>query len=317
MKMENKEIKALCLSGGGSKGAFIGGMLEYMKLIRGKEYDMYVASSTGSLLQTLVSINDFKSLKEGYTTISLDDIYSVKPFSKKSTIKNVKFSIFNMLKMIFIKKQPTFGDTSNLKKLINKFFPKEKYIESLNKGKNIIACVSNLSKIQSEYYSSQNLGCDGYDEFCDWTWISCNAVPFTSLVKRGKLNDYYCDGGYLDHMPICKAISEGATEIDAFDTNSEFDEVEPIDIGNNALVLISRLFEAFLVNSSKRDIERAMLMAREKDIKINIYYTPRKLISNPMFFDKKIMSDWWDEGYTYAENINDYQCRTIILDKNI
>lgn len=317
MNIKNKNIKALCLSGGGSKGAFVGGMLEYMKLIMGKEYDLYVASSTGSLLQTLVSINDFKSLKEGYTTLSLNDIYTISPFSKRSKVDDIKMNFFNIIKMIFLKKQPTFGDTANLKKLITRFFPKEKYLESLNKNKNLIACVSNLSKIKTEYYSSKELGFDGYDEFCDWTWISCNAVPFTSLVKRGMENDYYCDGGYLNNMPISKAISEGATIIDAFNTSSEINDFSTkINIGNNPLTLISRLFEMFLIESAKKDIEYAKEMAKDKDVVLNIYYVPRKLIDNPMFFDSKMMLGWWNEGYEYMKT-KSIICETIKLNKNI
>lgn len=55
-------MKALVLSGGGSKGAFVGGMLEYLSNY--KDWDLFAGTSTGSLLQLLVSIKDFDSLKK-------------------------------------------------------------------------------------------------------------------------------------------------------------------------------------------------------------------------------------------------------------
>lgn len=318
--MKDKNMKCLVISGGGSKGAFTGGMLEYMKLIMGKEYDLYISTSTGTLLQSLASINDFVALKEGYTSIEIDDIYKINPFSSESTSDKTKINIMNAVRMYFLEHEPTLGDSSNLKGLIKKFFPKEKYIKSLENGKKLISCVTNLTKIQSEYYSSTELGIDGYDEFCDWTWISCNAVPFTSLVRRGIDNDYYADGGFMEHMPICKAILEGATEIDAISTMTEFYTPEPLEIGRNPLTLISRLFDVFLRNAAQIDIDKARELAKDRDIVLNIYYVPRVLTENSLFFDKKLMSSWWDEGYNHIKTLNESDndnCKVIMLNKNI
>lgn len=313
-------MKCLVISGGGSKGAFTGGMLEYMKLTMGKEYDLYISTSTGTLLQSLVSINDFAALKEGYTSIGLDDIYKVNPFSSSSTSEKTKINVLNVARMYFLEHEPTFGDSSNLKDLIKKFFPKEKYLKSLESGKTLISCVTNLTKIQSEYYSSKDLGSDGYEEFCDWTWISCNAVPFTSLVRRGSDNDYYADGGFMEHMPICKAILEGATEIDAISTMTEFYVNKPLEIGRNPLTLVSRLFEVFLRNAAQIDIDRAKELAKDRDVILNIYHVPRMLTENSLYFDKEVMSAWWGEGYDYIKNLNESDlanCQTIKFKKNI
>lgn len=305
-------MKALVLSGGGSKGAYVGGMLEYMKMGMGKDYDLYLGSSTGSLLQTLVSINDFDSLKKGYTTINLDDIYKVSPLKK-----NGKFNFWSFLKMALIKKQPTFGDSNNLKNLIYKLYPKEKYIESLDKGKNIITCVTNLSNAKSEYYSTSELGKNGYHDFVDWTWISANAVPFMSLVERN--GDYYADGGFMEHVPIRKAIEMGATEIDVITTKTKEYSANPeVDFKNNPLKLIERLFDIFLRENADRDIEVAKKIAKENDVVVNIYYLPERLTENPLFFNESQMSSWWEEGYHYIKNLNEKKqlkkaCKTIVM----
>ena len=246
-------MRGLSLSGGGSKGAFTGGMLQYMKMVAGKEYDIYSGTSTGTLLQTLTSINEFDLLKEAYTSITLDDIYKVSPFKASDDPENPKINIMGILKMHFLEKEPTFGDSHGLKELIHKFFPKELYDKSLDMGKNLIAAVSNFDTAQTEVYSSKELGKDGYEEFCDWTWISCNAVPFTSLVKRNGM--YYADGGFTEHMPIRRLIEMGATEIDAINTKPAVYKPVSSDLGRNPLSLLERMIDVLLWEASERDLE--------------------------------------------------------------
>ena len=44
-------MRALVISGGGSKGAFAGGVAQYLiEQDKGREYDMFLGTSTGSLL---------------------------------------------------------------------------------------------------------------------------------------------------------------------------------------------------------------------------------------------------------------------------
>lgn len=304
-------MKGLVLSGGGSKGAYVGGMLEYMKLHMGKEYDNYVSTSTGNLIQTLASLNDFDKLKEAYTSITSDDIYDISPFRKSSTHDNVKLNYFNILYLQLIKKQPTFGINEKLKDLIKEFFPEEKYLETLKQKKNLVSCVTNLSKVREEYYSSKTLGKKGYEKFVDWVWISTNAVPFTSLVQRN--DDYYGDGGFMEHLPIQKAIDMGCTEIDCITTKPEKYKGDIHPILNNSLEVISRITEVMMWEMSKRDIDSALFRAKDKDVKVNIHYLPRKLTDNSMFFDKKAMSEWWIEGFEYAKSNNKKKsfCQTL------
>lgn len=315
-------MKALCLSGGGAKGAYAGGMLQYMKQEMCKEYNMYYGTSTGSLLQTLTSIDDFEALKEGYTSMNLNDIYEISPFKKVKNPEKANqagINLWSVIKMHFFKKQPTFGDNEKFIEVMKRFFPYEKYCEAYDKGINLTATVTNLSKVRTEYYSIQQLGRNrqAYDSFMDWTWISTCAAPFTSVARRivsnegfifhkGKdsqmYSDYYADGGFTEHMPICKAIEDGATEIDAICTTTVdySGDMEP-EFGANPLKLLGRLFDISMREAMERDIDRAKNMAKEKSVTLNIYYFPRKITDNSMYFDKKQMSGWWDEGYEYMK----------------
>ena len=73
--MNDKIKKALVISGGGAKGAFGGGVAEYLVNKLGKDYDYYVGSSTGNLLLGLIATGDFETLKEAYTSVT-NQIYS-------------------------------------------------------------------------------------------------------------------------------------------------------------------------------------------------------------------------------------------------
>jgi NTE family protein len=315
-------MKALVLSGGASKGAFAGGMLEYMKTQMGKEYNLYYGSSTGTLLQMLASINDFKSLKEGYTSMDIDSMYEISPFKK---VRNPEESgqadvnLWSVFRMAVFRKEPTFGDNRKFLKTMKEFFPYEKYIKAYDSGVDMTAAVTNMSKIKSEYYSMRKLGRDikAYEDFMEWTWTSTCALPFTSISRKvvdasGKIihfgksdkayADYYGDGGFMEHMPICKAIEDGATEIDAISLNTEgfSGELEP-EFGANPLKLLSRMFEVTLREAMERDIEKAKDMAKDKSVTLNIYYAPRHLTENAMYFDKKQMLGWWKEGYDFMK----------------
>lgn len=294
-------MKALVLSGGGSKGAYTAGMVKYLKKDLGRDYDLYVGTSTGALVQTLSSVSDFDGLKEGYTDIKLSDIYKISPFKKSDDPNSPKFNILSLLRMYFIEKKPTFGDSSNLLKTLHKFFTKEKYLKSLKENKNIVACVTNLSKAQNEYYSSQELGPDGYEDFLYWTWISTNAVPFTSLEKRD--GSYYADGGIINSIPIQKAIDMGATEIDAILTRPNFWDNNEVEFHRNPLKLLSHIIDVMMFDNTREDIENAKFMAKDKNVKINIYYFPKTLTNNPLYFDKTQMGGWWEDGYRYMESI--------------
>ena len=311
-------MKALVLSGGGSKGSFTGGMVQFLSEVLEKDYDIFVASSTGTMLQTLASLKDFESLKKGYTEINMSDIYKVSPLKKPMMGEEPKIDIVNAGWMHFVRREPTFGDNSNLIKTLKRFFPKEKYLKSLEMGKNIVVCVVNLSKGREEYYSSQELGPNGYEEFIKWSWISTSAVPFTLVSKVN--GDYYADGGIMEHMPIQKAIDLGASEIDALSTKTkDYSSDTNIDFGANPLKLLERVIDVMMFENFKKDIDSTLWKPCDNDVKINIYYTPTQLTNNSMYFDKEQMSKWWDDGYNFMKEISNGEhpcCQTIHIKKD-
>ncbi len=86
-------MNALVISGGGSKGAFAGGVAEYLIGHTKKEYDLFVGTSTGSLLIPFLARGEIERIKKLYTTIEQSDIFTVCPFKIRKKNGKVKVGI--------------------------------------------------------------------------------------------------------------------------------------------------------------------------------------------------------------------------------
>jgi hypothetical protein len=73
-------------------------------------------------------------------------------------------------------------------------------------------------------------------------------------------------------------------------------------IGKNPFSLMIDLFRIALDQVEKHDIAIGKLMASNKNVKLNLYYTPTKLTNNALIFNKEVMKTWWEQGYEYAQN---------------
>ena len=290
-------MRALVISGGGSKGAFAGGVAQYLMEEKGCSYDLLLGTSTGSLLIPHLALGKVQKLYAIYTNVTMKRIFNVNPFVVKTRggVQSVAINHFNVLWQ-FLRGKRTFGESKKLRKYLRKNFTPDEF-ETLKKSNcNVVVTVTNLSKNEVEYKSIKDFD---YDEFCDWIWISCNYVPFMSLVKRN--GSEYGDGGFSSLVPIREAIVRGATEIDVVILETETMSA-PRAIGRNPFSLMLDLFGTLLDQVEKHDITIGKLSARHKNVKLNLYYTPTALTTNALVFDKRKMKQWWHEGYEYAQN---------------
>ncbi|MGB1308304.1 MAG: patatin-like phospholipase family protein [Oceanihabitans sp.] len=289
-------MRALVISGGGSKGAFAGGVAQYLIEQEKKKYDMYLGTSTGSLLIPHLAVNDIGKLYNMFTNVSQHNIFSVNPFIQRKK-DGREFVSINFLNSVwqFIKKKRTFGESKNLRKHIRKNFIESEFNAIRENEKDVVVTVSNLSKNRVEYKSIKEFT---YDEFCNWIWISCNYIPFMSLAKVNGFE--YADGAFGCVIPIREAIQRGATEIDAIVLESENLEYNKV-LGKNPFSLMINLFGHLLDQVEKSDIAIGKLAARHKNVKLNLYYTPTKLTENSLIFSKRLMEKWWREGFLYAQ----------------
>ncbi len=290
-------MRALVISGGGSKGAFAGGVAQYLMQVQKRKYDLFLGTSTGSLLIPHLSIGKIDKVKKIYTNVNQRSIFSLNPFviQHKEGRDFVSINYFNVV-LQFIKRRRTFGESKNLKRSICKNFTKQEFEYAKENCKDVVVTVSNLTKSKTEFKSINEFS---YEDFCEWIWISCNYIPFMSIAKKNSCE--YADGGFGCMIPIREAIKRGATEVDAIILDSENLEHNKV-LGKNPFSLMVNLFGFMLDQVGQHDTVVGKLAAINKDVPLNLYYTPSQLTENSLVFNKKRMTEWWDLGYKYAED---------------
>lgn len=292
-------MRALVISGGGSKGAFAGGVAHYLIGEAQHKYDLFVGTSTGSLLISHLALGKMGKIREIYSSVDQDSIFSNCPFiiKKRHGVEIIAINHINVLKN-FIRGKKTFGESENLRKLIRKSITREEF-DQLKEGEaDLVVTVSNLSLNQVEYKSIRECT---YEEFCDWIWISSNYTPFMSLAKRNGCE--YADGGLGSIVPIEEALERGATEVDVVVLHTEVDYINRMS-SKNPFDLITTIIGFVLDRIEDQNIRIGKLVANQKGAIINFYYTPTILTTNSLIFNKERMTLWWKRGYLYAKNKN-------------
>ncbi|MAB37939.1 MAG: patatin [Aequorivita sp.] len=293
-------MRALVISGGGSKGAFAGGVAQYLMEELHHNYDLFVGTSTGSLLISHLALDKVEKIKEVYTSVNQKSIFSSCPFVIKQDKfggKQIAIDHYTVLRN-FIKGKKTFGESLNLRKLIANTLTEIEFNNLKASEKEVVVTVSNLSLNQVEYKSINDFE---YQDFLDWIWISSNFTPFMSLVKKDGCE--YADGGFGSMVPIEEAINRGATHIDVIVLETEITYYNRLP-SKNVFSLLTNMHNYMADRIEKQNIRIGKFVATNKDVIINLYYTPTVLTTNSLIFDKKMMTKWWELGFQYAEQKN-------------
>ena len=287
-------MKALVISGGGSKGAFAGGVVEFLTNECGESYDLLLGTSTGSLMIPMIALGKIEHLKKVYTSVTEKDIFSSCPFiftRKKETVKT-GLNHFGILWQ-FLKGEKTFGSSKALRNLITQSYTPDDFEKIKDLNANLIVTVTNITLKKVEYKELKECS---YEDFCDWIWISANMVPFMSLVSK---NGYeYADGGISNIVPIREAIKRGAEKVDVIVLNPYL-KTSQLPPTRNAFSLIMSLFDIMLNQLSITDVTIGEMEEKlNHDVDIHFYYTPYVLTNNALYFEPKKMALWWQQGYS-------------------
>ncbi|WP_066217668.1 patatin-like phospholipase family protein [Formosa haliotis] len=293
-------MRALVISGGGSKGAFAGGVAQYLIEHKKYTYDIIIGTSTGSLLASHLALGKVEKIKSIYTSVTQDDIFNSCPFliKRKKGMETISINHVNVLRNI-LNGRKTFGESYNLKKLIKKVFTEAEFFDLKHSGIDVVVTVSNLSINMVEYKSIKDFD---YDEFCEWIWISCNYTPFMSLVQKNSFE--YADGGLGSMVPIEEAIKRGATIVDTIILQTEVTQFNRMP-SLNAFSLLTNMFAFMLDRIESQNIKIGKYVATNHNAIINFYYTPTILTTNSLIFNKEKMTKWWQSGFDFAKYKNE------------
>lgn len=298
-------MKALVISGGGSKGAFAGGVAEFLMKECGERYDLLMGTSTGSLMIPMIALGEIDRLKEVYTSVTEKDIFNVCPFTFTRHKGIVKTGLNHSgILWQFLKGEKTFGSSKPLRELIVQTYTPDDFEKIKKLNIDLIVTVTNITLKTVEY---KNLKECNYEDFCDWIWISANMIPFMSLVSK---NGYeYADGGISNIVPIREAIKRGAEKVDVIVLKPHL-QTSQSPLTKNVFSLTMTMFEIMVNQISITDVAIGVLEQNlNHDVDIHFYHTPNVLTDNPLNFEPKKMALWWKQGYNYAKENDPQFCR--------
>jgi predicted acylesterase/phospholipase RssA len=278
-------MRGLVIGGGGSLGAFSAGTLAGLN----RDYDIVIGVSTGALMAPLVASRQFSLLKEAYTSVGQEDIFSLNPFTKEG-----KISKWNAIKRS-VQGKESVGETHNLRKTIEKFFPQAVY-DAIKAEVVVGAQAVNVSPAYVKYFSSKE---SSFSTFKDGMWASASPPFIGSIVTINGIE--YVDGGVSEVLPMSYLYRRGCMEIDVM-------LHEPIkkegsitkDATRDMFQLLSRIYSITRTEITSDDLATGLLNAQLCGAKVNLYYLPEKLTDNVFIFNKEQMSGWWKMGYDLA-----------------
>jgi NTE family protein len=244
--------RALVISGGGSKGAFAVGVIKQLQQIFPTlSFDIYVGTSTGSLIVPLVAIDEMALLEEIYTT------------QKKGTIVK-ELRIGDRLKTDSI------FDANPLWDLINKHFTDARYNELVASEKKLYVNTTCLQTEELVVFTNDAAATskEGYtvrqivnsDHFRRAIMASaCQPIFMPTMQVNKNLpgnpeKDFqYVDGGVRQYAGIEMAIDAGATEIFTILLSAGLSELENTYYGD-LFKLLQRTIDIFTTDVSKNDL---------------------------------------------------------------
>ena len=105
-----------------------------------------------------------------------------------------------------------------------------------------------------------------------------------TLLTKNKCE--YADGGLGTIVPIKEAIRMGATTIDTIVLDREFPQINRMH-AQNPFDALSSIFGFMGDRIEYKNIKIGKLIVKQKEIKINLFYTPTILTTNSLIFNKK------------------------------
>ena len=189
-------MKALVLSGGGSKGSYQLGVWKALKKLRIK-YDIITGTSSGALNGALMTQNTYRKAEKIWNELNMKVL-----FGEDIDEVNNKKDLFKM----YGKQIKNGGmDITELEKLIADTLDTNKFYKS--KIRYGLVAV-NLSEFRAEELTKDIIP---EDKLKDYLVASASCYP--AFKKKDIEGLKYVDGGYYDNLPINLAIKLGATEI--------------------------------------------------------------------------------------------------------
>jgi predicted acylesterase/phospholipase RssA len=263
----------------------------------------------------MIVLNDFDTLREAYTSVTQEAIFNVNPFKADGNLK----TLLAVWRLITGKK--TFGESHNLRKLIDKFLTKERYDTIVQSAprKQFTVCTVNYENGVAGYTASEPAR--SWEEMGNWIWASANEPLFMSFTDETYLKGgTYVDGGVRENIPVIAALDyakkQGIYDIDIIVNKPRDPIIEKQFKPAGILKNLRRLIELWETEVRNDDIIIAILLSQlgettvpditaeraisnEPLFSLNFHYIPAPLYAantNELIFDHDNMEALWNAG---------------------
>lgn len=244
--------RALVISGGGSKGAYAVGFIKQLKArYPSLGFDIFVGTSTGSLIVPLAALDEVGLLEEIYTSQGEGTI-----------VRKLRIGDRLGTDSIF--------DANPLMNLIERHFPDSRYEELQTTGKavfinttclqtgELVVFTNRENSSLGHHYSTRLLQDAGHFRLALMA-SACQPVFMPAMKVNRELHDsperefQYVDGGVRQYAGIEMAIDAGATEIFTVMLSPEGGGVEEKQY-TNLFGILERTIEVFTDDVGKNDL---------------------------------------------------------------
>jgi NTE family protein len=295
-------MRALVISGGGSKGAFAVGVLKYLIGQKNHEYDYIAGTSTGALIAPLALTRELDKLEEIYTTQETGDILK----------KRELFDVGRLItKGITLEDFDSFFDVTPLREFVKKtLFPR--YDAIMNSNITLMCSAICLQDAEITYFSTKPINnnskfeavlIENKEQMVNAIMASANQpvlMPPVEFANRLPTRQYV-DGGLREYAPLQGVIANNVEEIDLIMHSPPLMQFTPGKF-DNIIDILKQTINIFSEDVGVNDLDNAILLAKENNIKINIYRPKLELpIKDGLVFNPSVMRDVLSIGYSIAE----------------
>jgi len=282
-------MRALVLSGGGSKGAYQVGALEYILGEKRVVYDAFCGVSVGAINAAFLSM--YKSGEELDAILHLSEMWSKLDNSKIYK----RWFPFGRWHAIWKK---SFFDSSPLHDLLKSGISLQKIRES---GKRVNVGVVSLSSGKYTIFDQTS------EHFIDAVIASASFPGMLTPVSF--LGQLWTDGGVKEISPIKKAVELGADIIDVIITNPQTRAKKFIENPTTVDVL-KRSLDLSTDKIMANDIEKVEMynilaqngLTEKKYVQLNIVRPDLNLIEDLLDFRQEKIQEMMEKGYNDAKN---------------
>jgi NTE family protein len=284
-------MKALVLSGGGCKGAFQVGALDYMARRQGKRYEIFCGVSVGAI--NCAFLAQYNSLNMGIG--KLEDLW----LNLETSQVYKRWCPFGKLHALW---QKSVYDSRPLKKLIHREVSRERILTTGNK-----LVVGAVSLTTGEYKL--------FDENCPHLHkavIASSAFP--AMLTPAKMDgQLWTDGGIRNITPLKAAIDLGADEIDVI-VAAPIGVKQKFSKDPNTIDVAMRSIDVMADEITLNDIQVAEFINEQvrqgrvdkREVKINLLQPTSYMTDDPLDFSPPLIRSMIDQGFKDARNASDH-----------